>query len=244
VDDDPQLLEVTVPWGRTVLQRPGIVVRTSRHLASRRHPARTVPQTRIEETVLDLVQLSDTVDSVVGWLTSACQRRLTTPEHLQQAVARRARLKHRRLVMDSISEVRDGVASPLESRYCRDVERSHGLPRGARGERVTVGGRYWYADVRYRPFRLRVELEGHRWHGADVRWRDAVRDNAGVMSGDVVLRYDWRAVAGRPCATAAEVAAVLRSRGWTGTLKPCAPRCVAAQVSPPLQANGASSRHW
>jgi hypothetical protein len=226
VDDDPPTIEIVVPWGRTVLRQPGVVVRSSRHLEHRRHPARTPPQTRPEDTVLDLVEGSGRLDDVVGWLARACQRRLTTPERLRSAVSQRSRLTNRRLVLDTIGDVSDGVASPLEHRYRRDVERAHGLPQATRGERVTVGGRHWYADVRYPSFCVRVELEGLRWHRPEDRWRDGLRDNAAVLVGDVVLRYDWRAVAGRPCATANEVAQVLRRRGWRGTPRRC-PRCTA-----------------
>ena len=55
----------------------------------------------------------------------------------------------------------------------------------------------------------------------DDVWRDnAVR----VTHGDVTLRYRWRHVAGAPCATAAQVAAALRARGWQGSPARCAPR--------------------
>ncbi|HET8616645.1 MAG TPA: hypothetical protein VFL94_14050 [Actinomycetales bacterium] len=228
VDTDPDVVELLVPWGHRVTAQPGLVVRSSRHLSARRQPARSLPQTRVEETVLDLVELCMRDDDVVGWLTRACQRGLTTPTRLQSALAGRQRLRHRPLVRDALADVVSGVASPLESRYHRDVERSHGLPRASRGERVTVEGRHWYADVRYRAYRLRVELEGLRWHAGEDRWRDAARDNAAVLSGDVVLRYDWRAVAGAPCATARQVAGVLRTRGWPGAVRTCGPACAAS----------------
>jgi hypothetical protein len=224
VDDEPEVVEVLVPWGRRVTRRPGLVVRSTRSLPARRHPARRPPQTRVEETVLDLVEASTGADDVVGWLTKASQRRLTTPDRLMAASRHRPRLRHRVLVLDTIAEVREGVASPLESRY-RGLERAHGLPQALRGERITIGGRHWYADVRYADFRTRIELEGLRWHRPEDRWRDSLRDNAGVVHGDAVLRYDWRAVAGRPCATAAEVAVVLRSRGWADRAHPCSATC-------------------
>jgi hypothetical protein len=224
VDDEPPCVELLVPWGRRVTSRPGVVVRSTRGLAARRHPARALPQTRLEETVLDLDEVSSGVDDVVAWLTRASQRRLTTPGRLLAAVEQRSQLRHRRLVLDAVGEVDLGVASALESRY-RGIEGAHGLPRAHRGERVTVGGRHRYADVRYPDYRTRVELEGLRWHRPEDRWRDVRRDNAAVLHGDVVLHYDWRAVAGHPCATAAEVAAVLQSRGWAGQPRACSAAC-------------------
>jgi hypothetical protein len=112
-----------------------------------------------------------------------------------------------------------------------DVELPHGLPRAHRGERITVRGRHWYADARYARFRLRIELEGLSWHPVDLRWRDDVRDNDAVLSGDVVLRFGWRAVVGSPCQTAAHVAAVLRGRGWQGTPRPCSAGCPVGRLT-------------
>lgn len=225
VDEQPAVVDVLVPWGRRVTPRAGLALRSSRWLDQRRHPARSVPQTRVDDTVLDLVDLSQDLDDVVGWLTRACQRRRTVPERLLMAVAERPRLRHRPLVLSILEECREGVASALESRYRRDVELAHGLPRATRGERLVSAGRVWFADVRYGRFGTRVELEGLRWHPSEARWRDGVRDNVAVLHGDVVLRYDWRAVAGRPCQTAREVAHVLRLRGWQGEPTGCGPGC-------------------
>ena len=54
------------------------------------------------------------------------------------------------------------------------------------------------------------------------------RDNASAAGGLVTLRYGWAAITQRPCWVAAEVGAVLRSRGWPGPVWPCGPGCLAA----------------
>src|SRR3954470_24860311 len=146
VDDDPAVVHVSVPNPHRVTSRPGLRVHRARAHDVRRHPARTVPQTLVEDTVLDLVEQCDREDDVVGWLTRACQRRLTTLPRLRRAVARRRRLRHRRLVHEVLDDVTDGVASPLERRYARDVERAHGLPRSIRNGPVVVGGVRRYRD--------------------------------------------------------------------------------------------------
>jgi hypothetical protein len=165
------------------------------------------------------------VDDAIGWLTRACQRGATTPAKLVEAAARRSRLRHRRLVLDVLADVRSGRVSPLEVHYRRNVEIPHDLPSSRAGQALRLGGRRWYADVRYEPYRVRVELEGLTWHPADERWRDDVRDNAAVLAGDVVLRFGWRDVGAKPCGTAAQVATVLRSRGWAGSPRACGPTC-------------------
>ncbi len=76
--------------------------------------------------------------------------------------------------------------------------------------------------------RLGVELDGVVAHPPGERWRDFRRDNAGVVDGIVTLRYGWADVTGRPCEVAGQVAAVLRGRGWAGSVRPCGPSCAAA----------------
>lgn len=231
-DHEPVAVHLTVDADRRVLRRPGVVVHRSRRLAAARHPARSVPQTRVEETVLDLVDASRGLDEVVGWLTSACQRRLTTPPLLLEAARGRRRLRHRSLVMEVLADVGAGVASPLERRYARDVERRHGLPTGRRGRAVVIGGRRRYRDVEYEQFATNVELEGFAYHPDDRAARDDARDNEIVVQGSAVLRYGWAPVAGTPCRTALEVSTVLSRRGWDGAPVACAPGCPASTWQP------------
>jgi hypothetical protein len=225
VDQPPSVVDVAVREQHRVHPRPGIRVHRRRFVTVESRAVATVPQTRTEVTVLDLVGECLRAEDVVGWLTRACQRRLTTPARILTAMAFRSRQRWRKLVAEVLADVTDGVASPLELFY-RKLERRHGLPRGEANARTTVRGTNRYTDVLYRRFQLRVELEGLAWHPEDARWRDARRDNLAALAGDAVLRYDWRAVVSRPCATVAEVAAVLHRLGWTGRPTPCSPTCV------------------
>jgi hypothetical protein len=198
------------------------------HLSGRlewaRHPSRYPPQTRVEETVLDLVESADSLDDVIGWLTRACGRRLTTASRLAAAAATRKRMRWRREVRAVLGDVESGAHSPLEVRYLRTVERPHGLPPALRQTRRERRGGCYYDDVRYAPFGVLVELDGRLGHVADGRLRDLRRDNAAAESGELVLRYGWADVTGRPCVVAAQVANVLQARGWAGRPDRC-PRC-------------------
>ena len=225
IDHDPDVIDITIPHGARIASTSSLRVHRSRAFEQRRRPGAAIAQTRVEDTTLDLVDRSTRPDDVVGWLTRACQRRLTTPPRLLDAAQLRVRCRWRSLVLQVLVDVADGVASALELAYRNNVARPHGLPTGEAGARTSVRGVGQYVDVWYRRFRLRIELEGLAWHPEDARWRDARRDNVAVLDGDVVLRYDWRAVVGRPCETAAEVAAVLTARGWTGRPGPCSPGC-------------------
>ncbi len=101
--------------------------------------------------------------------------------------------------------------------YARGVEKAHGLPGGVRNLPEGRAGRRRYRDVRYRRWRLVVELDGRAAHPEEDREHDDLRDNELVaQEGTRTLRYGWRSVVTRPCATAAQVAAVLGAGGWTG----------------------------
>jgi hypothetical protein len=227
VDNCTSPVHVSVSRQTGSLHVGGIVVHYSSRLPSARHPARMPPRTRTEETVLDLAQLTPHAEEAVGWAIKACQRRLTKPELLRQAMTERARLRWRGDLAEALAEVGEGVHSSLERRYLRNVERAHGLPAGNRQILVLRGHGRTYEDVRYRDYGTCVELDGTVAHPADSRWRDTRRDNANAANGIITLRYGWTDVAYRPCSVAAEVAHALRQRGWTGSPCRCGPGCLA-----------------
>jgi hypothetical protein len=226
VDDPGRRVHITVPSGRSSVRIPGVTVHRSNRASVARHPTRMPPQTRVEETVLDLTQSARDINDALGWLTRAVAARLTTTDRLLATMQARRRLRWRRLIHSALSDVADGCHSVLELAYLRKVERAHGLPRGQRQVRRT--GQRRYDDVRYRGHCTRVELDGQTAHPAHERWRDRRRDNAVVVDGDRVLRYGTGDVEDYACTAAAEVITVLRLGGWTGMPRPCGPRCTLA----------------
>jgi very-short-patch-repair endonuclease len=209
---------------------PKITFHRSARLDQARHPARTPPRTRIEETTLDLIQASPSIDQAVAWLASACGRRLTRPELLLSSIAARPKLRWRAELVGALTDIKEGIHSVLEWHYVRDVERRHGLPRARRQAVSRVGGRTRYLDNHYREFGVAVELDGHASHPLDARWQDIRRDNASAEAGIVTLRYSWADVTAEPCRVAAEIASVLRRRGWRGHPQPCGPGCAASSA--------------
>jgi hypothetical protein len=204
---------------------PRIVLHHSARIDQARHPSRTPPRTRIEETTLDLTQCASTVDEAFAWLARACGRRLTTPKLLRTALAARPKLRWRTEISGALADVSDGIHSLLEWRYLHRVERPHGLPRAGRQARNRAGQRIRYLDNHYPQFKVVVELDGLAAHPPEERWRDIHRDNASAAAGIVTLRYSWADIITDPCRVAAEIAAVLRVRGWAGSLRPCGSRC-------------------
>jgi very-short-patch-repair endonuclease len=219
------VIHVTVPRSARVDPIPGIRIHRSERLAEARHPSRTPPRTRIEETVLDLTQTAKSIDGAFGWLCQACGSRLTTPDLLLTAMARRRKMRWRDILHGALADIGDGAHSVLEVRYIRDVERPHGLPRARRQAAIARSTGRIYLDNLVKRYRTCIELDGKAAHPVTQRWQDIARDNASAADGMITLRYGWSDVAERPCQTAAQIAAVLRRRGWPDRPVPCGRSC-------------------
>jgi hypothetical protein len=229
-DKPSELIHLKVPATRRIAQPAGTVLHYSQRAAEALHPVLLPPQTRIEETVLDLVGAARSLDNAVAWVTRALGRRLTTQAKLHQAMDLRTRMTWRRGIAELLSPDAEGLHSILEYRYHRDVERQHGLPEGARQARFRQGSRNAYRDRFYSAYLTVVELDGRAAHPGDERWNDVRRDNATSAGGILTLRYGWLDVTGHPCTVAAEVALALATRGFTGA-RPCSPSCPVGPVA-------------
>jgi hypothetical protein len=227
IDELPDVIEVGIPHERRADEADGLRVHRMRNLSKLAHPAALPPRLRVEAAVLAATQLAESLEAALDLVFRSTQRRLTTAARLTRELKAWPRHRWRALLVELLREVEDGVASALELRYARDVERAHGLPRGLRNqaEREPGSGQCRYRDVRYPAFSTVVELDGREAHPVDQAFRDLRRDNAVTEAGDRVLRYGWRDVAGRACLSAAQVGQVLRQQGWTGHPTPCSPTC-------------------
>jgi hypothetical protein len=223
-DSPAERIYVTVPAWRRV-ESPGLVIRISGRIDEARQANREPARTTVEETVLDLVQLTGTFDDVCGWITRACSRGLTTEERLRAALAIRKKMRWRAELNDVLAATGGGIHSVLEYRYIRDVERAHGLPRSRHQVRAVTGSKVVYRDTYYPEYRVAVELDGRLAHQDEDRWRDSHRDNTAGAVGVYTSRYSWRDVVGRPCETALLQARILTRHGWRGRPKPCSPSC-------------------
>ncbi|HYF73067.1 MAG TPA: type IV toxin-antitoxin system AbiEi family antitoxin domain-containing protein [Nocardioides sp.] len=222
VDDAPRLLEVSISHERRVARSPGVVIRRRRTMPPAGGRLRTVAR---GHTVLDLLAVAASEDDAVGPLTAALRGR-THPDDVLDALASRPGAPRRAMVLELLAACEDGVESALELRYHRDVERRHGLPRGRSQVSERVGGRWIRADRWYEEWALRVELDGRLAHPFGRTDADTWRDNAVLLErGELTLRYRWSHVRLTPCATAGQVAAALRARGWTGSPRSCGPAC-------------------
>ena len=219
-------IHLTVPHRRHISAGEGISLHRSDRAVEALEQRSYPPRTRIEETVLDLTQTAKTFDDVCGWVTRAIARELTHETRLDAAMKARQRLRWRHDLEQLIAAAAGGDHSVLEFRYHRDVERAHGLPDSARQVAFTTrNGRRGRRDRVYEPYGLVIELDGRLAHSPEDQWKDQTRDNAAAADGKQSLRYGWSQVKWQPCQTAAEVARVLRRRGWGGRPRPCSPGC-------------------
>jgi hypothetical protein len=227
-----RLIHLTVPLAQHMARVSGIAVHRSGRLGQARHPARTPPRTRIEETALDLAQLAATFDDAFGWISRPCSGRLTTPDLILQAMGSRRKVRWRAELTDALADIADGVHTPLENRYLRNVERRHELPAAEHQVLIIRGSRHEYLDNLYRELGIGVEMDGQAYHPAEERWRDIGRDNALAADGILILRYGWGDVTDRPCQVAAQIGAAAARRGWPGSLRRCGPACPVAGREP------------
>jgi hypothetical protein len=219
-------IHVTVPRARHIAAIRGVAIHRSGRAADAVQWNSNPPRTKVEETVLDLTQVAANFDDVCGWITRAFARDLTDEGRLRAAMRQRTKLRWRADLHELIAAAASGDHSVLEYRYERDVERAHGLPEPVRQAPFTgPDGRSGRRDRLYREYGVVVELDGRLGHGPEDQWRDKDRDNAAALDGHQSLRYGWTRIRWHPCATALQVAGVLRAHGWDGWPRPCSPGC-------------------
>jgi hypothetical protein len=227
IDEPSPVITITVPTsrspGRTKI--PGIVIHRSDAVLRTKHPAMLPPCTRVEDTVLDLIGVAASFDDAYGWICRAIGRRRTTADRIRQAMNARKKMRWRAELALALGDADAGVLSVLEYRYVHRVERPHGLPAARRQARIRHRTGNRYLDNLYE-YGVCVELDGTAAHPGDEQWRDKRRDNVNTVRGVVTLRFGWLEVSDRRCEAAADVASLLRRRGWPGLPHPCArPAC-------------------
>ena len=224
-------IHVTVPRPRHIAAIRGVAIHRSGRAADAVQWNSNPPRTKVEETVLDLTQAAANFDDVCGWITRAFARDLTDEGSLRAAMRQRTKLRWRADLHELIAAAASGDHSVLEYRYDRDVERAHGLPEPVRQAPFTgPDGRKGRRDRLYKQYGVVVELDGRLGHGPEDQWRDKDRDNAAALDGHQSLRYGWTRIRWHPCATALQVAGVLRAHGWDGWPRPCSPGCPVEQA--------------
>jgi hypothetical protein len=227
IDGPSLLITITVPASKRParVKIPGVIIHRSDTILRTRHPAMLPPCTRVEDTVLDLIEVAPTFDDAYMWICRAIGRRRTTADRIYGAMDARKKMRWRREIAVALGDAEGGALSVLEYRYVHRVERPHGLPVAHRQARIRHDTGNRYLDNLYEEFGVCVELDGTTAHPADEQWRDKRRDNANAVNGIVTLRFGLLDLGDRRCETARAVAALLRRIGWTGSPRACGRAC-------------------
>lgn len=228
LNEPTSVITVTVPASKRPARSKiaGVVIHRSDAVLRTKHPAMLPPCTRVEDTVLDLIQIAPTFDDAYEWICRAIGRRRTTANRIRRAMNARKRVRWRREITLALSDAGDGALSVLEYRYVRRVERPHGLPAACRQARVRQRTGNRYLDNFYEEYGVCVELDGTAAHPEDEQWQDKRRDNANLFGGIVTFRFGFLELGEQRCESAAYVAGALRKRGWAGSPHPCGrPNC-------------------
>jgi Transcriptional regulator, AbiEi antitoxin len=129
------VIHLTVPADRHPARWsciPVVVIHRSTLLYRTRHPVMSPPCTRVEDTVLDLIEAATSFDEAYDWICRAIGRRRTTAARIRRAMDARKRFRWRRDIELALGDASAGALSFLELRYIRGVERPHGLPAAKR----------------------------------------------------------------------------------------------------------------
>ncbi len=218
IDEPSSVISITVPASRHPAQVKiqGVIVRRSDAILRTRHPAMSPPCTRVEDTVLDLIQIAANFDDAYAWICRAIGRDA------------RKKMRWRQEIALALGDAADGALSVLEYRYVHRVERPHGLPVARRQARIRQRSGSKYLDNLYEEYGVCVELDGTAAHPADEQWRDTRRDTANTVGGIITLRFGWLDLGEHRCETASAVATLLRRYSWTGSLRACGRGCTGA----------------
>lgn len=221
------LIDVLIPWERRVAAPYGVRLHRTRDWSSRVHIHSWPTRTTGAHTVLDLAAATD-LDGAVSWVGRALQQEATTEELLREALERRGRHRHAAELREVLDE--GGIESGAELRFHRDVGERHGLPPARRQQVVPQAGSR-RVDLEYGEQRLYVEIDGRLGHaGWAGQRRDAGKDIKVATGGWMTIRPGWRDAAVVPCETAAAVAQILWTRGWTGRPRACRSRACAVRA--------------
>jgi phage tail protein X len=216
----PAVVELLVPERRRVRAPEGARVRRSFRWDGVVDDLAFPWRTRPPATVLDVASSGTPIDAL-SLVARAVQKELVTPRELLQEITARGGHKHSKILRAALTDVADGAQSGAEVLYIRDVERAHGLPTATRQAPSQVGALRLH-DNGYEQFGLIVEVDGRLGH---EQWSDRVRDgrrDRQLLTRDrVTTRVFFADVAVRPCQTAGELAAILRSKGWAGRPRRC-----------------------
>lgn len=210
-----ETVHVTVRQGQRRPELPGArYLLSSRLDASDVHQARWPLITRPPRSVLDTASLARSPRWARAVVLAAVQRRLVTPEALDDALDRRGPCRHHGHLVETIVDAKGGVQSLPEQDFDRIV-RFRGLPPPERQQRVRGRDGHYYLDAGWDRFRVGAEVHGAH-HAHALQWEaDLSRANEIALGGRRVIQLTSWSVRHEPHRVADLLETLLGSAGWT-----------------------------
>jgi hypothetical protein len=185
-------VHVVVRRGVHVPEAAGVVVHESRRFSAEDiHPARLPPRTRTARSAVDAAAWSRQPRRACAILAAVVQQRMTTVNQLRDELDKAGRVRHRRLLLATLTDIEGGAHSLAEIRVgaaCRQA----GLRPPDRQVVVTdKSGRRRYLDCEWRLPDGRavvLEVDGAQHMEIEQWWADMPRERGVVLSGRTVLR--------------------------------------------------------
>lgn len=181
------------------------------------------PRVRLETAAVEVAHRAADELAAISTLAALVGSRRTVADRLRVEVERRGRLRRRALLTELLLDLERGTHSVLEHGYLVRVLRPHALPEPRSQQVPVVGARgSEYRDATHADLATTVvELDGSLHDGSDARDDDADRDLDDLARGSLAVRLRYRQVFATPCRTASRLGAIFRTRGWTGSARPC-----------------------
>lgn len=172
-----------------------------------------IPRTRPEVATVQAALWARTDREAALLLVAPVQQRLISPLAVSDVLDRVRRDKRRTLLRAVLGDVADGVRSLNELDFAAMCRR-RGLPEPDRQVVVDHPGGRSYLDVRWRRWRVVVEIDGIG-HLQPDRWiDDSVRHNEIALGGEIVLRVPSLGLRLDPQRHLDIVERALRKAGW------------------------------
>ncbi|MCA1825199.1 MAG: endonuclease domain-containing protein, partial [Frankia sp.] len=213
-------VHVSVPAGTHVTPNPEIALHFRRGVPADVQPGREPPRSRICVAVVDMAVSATDVSRACAVLAAGVQQRLLLPVALRDELARRPRVRHRRLLIAVVNDIEGGAHALGEIDFAR-LCRKYGLPPPSRQRiRKDRYGRRRYLDVFWDDFRLVVEIDGAAHMEVTAWWADMRRQNDIVLGPNRVLRFASLMVRSEADDVMAQVRTALELSGWRPSRDP------------------------
>ena len=181
------------------------------------HPTAQPPQLRLPRALVDRASRLHRPDDVRALLCAGVQQRLVRTVDLREVVLRSGPVRHRALMLRTLSDVEAGAHSVRELDFLRVLRRGRLPLPDLQVVRVRRGGRH-YLDASWKRYALRAEVDG-LGHLLVGTWAaDLDRDNELQLTGpeECCLRIPGFWLDERPHHVIDQVRRGLVRGGWQG----------------------------